>query len=298
VENKRKTIPLIVVSIFLILVIGVFFALWNPQPPPVVQMPVPNGYTAFVQAANLLQKQTGDYAKMDAASLLFLVEANSNALQTARSGLAEKSRVPLEFSQTYMSRHLLELQQMKMLAYAFLAEGRLAELDQRTNDAVRSYVDAARLGVHSRRGGPLIDALVGIAEEVMGTWQLQKLAPNVDAKTAAELARQLESLDAERESWDQIVQNEKYWTRGMYPGLQYRIAALVGSVESRAATAKSRQRFDAQQNKTRRLMLDLATHAYQLDKGHRPTNAADLVPAYLKAAPMDPLTGKEMTLTP
>src|SRR5690349_5182777 len=97
-ETKRKTI-LLVVSILAIVILGAFFALWNPQPPPVVQMPVPNGYTAFVQAGTMVQRQTGEFAKMDAASLSSLVEANSNALQIARSGLAEKSRVPVEYSQ-------------------------------------------------------------------------------------------------------------------------------------------------------------------------------------------------------
>lgn len=296
--NKRKNLLLIVVSIFVILIVGAFFALWNPEPPPPVQMPMPNGYTLLAQAGTLVEKQTGNFATMDPVQLRSLVDANSNALQTARSGLSEKSRVPLEFSQRYASQHIYELQQIRMLAYAFLAEGKVAELENRTNDAARAYLDAARLGINSRRGGPLIDNLVGIAEEVMGTAQLQKLVPNLDAKTTAEAARELEALDASKETWDQILQNEKHWVRGMYPGLQYRITELVTSIELRASKAKARQKYEAQQNKTRRLILDLAAHAYELDKGHRPTNAADLVPAYLKAAPIDPITGKEMKLTP
>ena len=298
VENKRKNILLVVVSLLAILIIGLFFALWNPAPPPAVKMPVPNGYATFVQAASQVQKQTTEFSKMDPASLFYLVQANSNALAVARSGLAEKSRVPLEFSQQYMSTHLTELAQMKLIAYAFLAEGRQAESDQRTNDAAQAYLDAARLGVNSRRGGPLIDNLVGIAEEAIGTTQLQKLVNNLDAKTSADLAHQLEALNSNEEPWEQILANEKYWTRNMYPGLQYRLAALLRWNSTKAEMAKAHQRFNTQQNKTRRLTLDLAVHAYQLDKGHRPTNTADLTPAYLKAAPIDPLTGKEMTLTP
>jgi len=33
---------------------------------------------------------------------------------------------------------------------------------------------------------------------------------------------------------------------------------------------------------------------FELEKGRRPTGYADLVPAYLKTAPLDPTTGKEI----
>ena len=297
--EKRKTTLLIIISIVVIVIVATLFALWTPPPPaPSVVFPSPNGYESFMQAGAQVQKQTGDFAKISQEDLRNLVEANSNALQIARVGLAEKSRVPVEFSQTYISAHMENLARMKLLAYAFVAEGRLAEMEQRTNDAVRCYLDAARLGVELRRGGVLIDTLVGFGTETIGEAPLQKLVPNLDAKTSAEAARELETLNADKETWEQILQNEKYWSRRTFPGLQYRIAALFTSSETKAAKTKARQRYDAQQAKADRLMLDLAARAYQLDKGHRPASVSDLVPAYLKAAPIDPATGKEMTLTP
>jgi len=42
------------------------------------------------------------------------------------------------------------------------------------------------------------------------------------------------------------------------------------------------------------LLLQLAAHAYELEKGKRPKSLADLVPAYLKAISQDPLTGTNM----
>lgn len=297
-ESKRKTILLVIVSIVAILVMGLFFALWNPALPPTMQMPVPNGYTQFVQAGNLLQKQTRDFEKMDEVALLSLVEANSNAVQTARAGLAEKSRVPMDYSQSYALSHPADLVRLRDLAFAFIAEGRLAEMEQHTNAAAQSYLDAARLGINSRKGGTLIDALIGFAMEAMGTRDLQEVVPSLDAKTSAELARQFETAESDKESWEQILQNEKYWLRQTYPGFNYRIAEIFTWSQLKAARNKGKQKYDAQLNLTRRLMLDLAAHAYQLDKGHRPASVADLAPAYLKSAPIDPLTGKEMTLTP
>jgi hypothetical protein len=46
------------------------------------------------------------------------------------------------------------------------------------------------------------------------------------------------------------------------------------------------------------LIIDLASRAYELDKGHRPANLADLVPDYLKAIPQDPFTGTTMVYSP
>ena len=60
-----------------------------------------------------------------------LVAKNSDALQAARANLQEDCAVPLQFSQDYVSRHLPELADFKRLAQAFVAEGRLAEMENR-----------------------------------------------------------------------------------------------------------------------------------------------------------------------
>jgi len=209
--GKRKTILLVLVSIVFIAIVAGLFALWPAPPPPPAAFPSPNGYESLAQGGMLVQTLSSDFAKMDQEQLRGLVDANSNALQVARIGLAEKSRVPLEFTEQYMTNHMQELARMKTLAYAFLAEGRLAEMEQRTNDAVRAYMDAARLGVSVRRGGPLIDEFVGFASESMGQSQLQNFVHTLDAKTSAEFARELEALDADKESWAEVLQNETRW---------------------------------------------------------------------------------------
>ena len=45
-------------------------------------------------------------------------------------------------------------------------------------------------------------------------------------------------------------------------------------------------------------MIALASRAYELDKGHPPATAADLVPEYLKAVPQDPVTGTNLIYSP
>jgi hypothetical protein len=296
--GKRKTILLVVVATVAIVILAALFALLTPPAPPPVAFPSPNGYESFLQGGMLVQKLSSEFSKINPQDLRNLVDANSNALQVVRTGLAEKSRVPLVFSEQYMTNHLQELAQMRMLAYAFLAEGRLAEMDQRTNDAIHAYLDGARLGVSLRRGGPLIDELVGFACESMGETKLENFTHTLDAKTSAHLAQELEALDADKESWAEILQNEKYWTRNTYSGWQRRITEILTSSEMKAATANVEKKYKTQQVRTRTLALDFAARAYELDKGHRPANASDLVPAYLKSVPIDPATGKEMKRTP
>jgi hypothetical protein len=296
--KNQKNLLLIAVLIMVIAIVGALLALWNPSMPAPATLPMPNGYSSFVDAATLVERRTSDFSTMDQQDLRDTVEANSNALQIARTGLGEKVQVPMEFSVAYSARHAPQLLELKLLAQAFLAEGRLAEMDQRTNAAANAYLDATRLGVECRRGGPLIDNLIGLAIESMGTTHLQSFAGKLDAKTSGELAREIETLDAQRETWPQVLQNERDWSRRAFPGFRYRIATFFASSKLKAARAKTGQRFNAQTEKTRRLMVDLAAHAYEMEKGRPPGSIADLVPNYLKAVPQDPAAGKAMTLNP
>ena len=64
------------------------------------------------------------------------------------------------------------------------------------------------------------------------------------------------------------------------------------------AEQKAANKYKEQQLKTRRLMIDLAARAFHLEKGHRPSSLADLVPDYLKGVPLDPFAGTNMVYTP
>jgi hypothetical protein len=235
---------------------------------------------------------------MDHAGLSALVELNTNALELARTGLMEECRVPVQFSQGYMSNHVTELGALKRITLALVAEGRLAEIEDRPGDAAKSYVDVVHLGTESARGGILIDALVGTAIEALGTSRFQKLGNQFDAKNCRETAAALEALDLQRQPWADVLDQERTWSRRAFPGFRERLAALFMSSSVKLANQKTAEKFKAQQLTTRRLMVDLAARAYQLEKGNRPSSLADLVPDYLKAIPQDPFTGANLVYTP
>jgi imidazolonepropionase-like amidohydrolase len=185
-----------------------------------------------------------------------------------------------------------------MLAQAFAAEGRLAELDKRTGAAVDSNVDLMRLGAAMGHGGILVDAMVGSGIESLGATGLQKFVNQADAKTCRETAAALEALDAVRPSWQDVLRQEDNWIRRTFGAR----SVLVEFVYHRQLKQRNGQRaqksYQAEQLKARRLMMDFASRAFELDKGHRPASAADLVPDYLKAVPQDPVTGTNLVFSP
>jgi hypothetical protein len=266
--------------------------------PPIQPLPNPNGYDDFVKAGEMASDNTGNYNEMKLEELRKLVAKNSDALQMARTNLQEDCAVPLQFSENYMSRHLPELADYKRLAQAFVAEGRLADMENRPSDAVKSYLDAIRLGNKSAHGGVLIDQLVGTAIEAMGASCLQKLVDQLDAKSCRETAAALETLDAQRQTWNEVMQQESAWSRRTFTSLRYRIYRPLLVKMTKKAFQKAEQRFNAQQTKMHQLIIGLAARAYELDKGHRPASLADLVPDYLKTVPQDPLTGTNMVYLP
>ncbi|HKW28977.1 MAG TPA: hypothetical protein VJT54_06560 [Verrucomicrobiae bacterium] len=278
-----------------------FFCLllfWDAEPlPPVPPLPNPNGYENLVKAGNMVSNDFADYDELTSANLREMVNKDAGAFQIARTGLQQECRVTLDYSVT-SSAHLDQLAALKRLAFAFVAEGRLAEMEKRPGDAAKSFLDTIRLGNASARGGVIIDQLVGTAIESIGVGNLQKLIEQLDAKSCRETAATLETLDSQRQTWNEVMQQERDWSRRTFPGIRNEIGRIAMRRTLQTAFKTAEEKFDAQIEKIRQLTIDLAARAYQLDKGHPPANLTDLVPDYLKAVPQDPLTGTNMVYSP
>lgn len=288
----------IVVFPFALFLFFLFSRIIEPLPslPP---LPNQNGYDDFIKAGQMLANFTGDYDPSNLRQLQTIVGDNSNALQLARAGLQKQCAVPVQFSESYSSNHLSELAGLKRTAQAFKAEGKLAELENRPTDAAKSYLDTIHFGNEAMRGGVLIDGLVGIAIVNIGTSSLTNLIAQLDGNSCRETVTALETLDSQRPTWDEIMQQEKIW-RKAFEQLQKVPASKVPMMERMAAkTDKTCElKFNTQEQKTRRAMIDLAARAYELDKGKAPASVSDLVPDYLKTIPQDPFTETNMVYLP
>lgn len=297
--SKQTRIRLILVLIFGIplgiFVGSIFYNAFNLTPPP--PMPNPNGYNDLIKAAKMLALDVGTYNISNVVELEAIVSTDAAALELARAGLQKKCRVPLDYDSAGTAT-TDRLAAMKYLARGFAAEGDLAAIQGHPEQAVNSYLDMIRLANEAPRGGVLIDQLVGVAIEREGTEELQKLMPRLNAETCRETAATLESLDAQRQTWNDVMWQEHYWSHKEFPGIKEQIMRIMQYNELKKVYSKTERKFDEQQIVTRKLAIDFAARAYELNKGHPPAGIIDLVTNYLKTIPLDPVTGTNMDYLP
>ena len=290
----KVLIGFFVVAVLLVVAASVFtFSQPAPPPPP---LPQPNGYDDFVKAGGMVTDNAWDYRTMSQEELRAFVTKNAEALKLVRTGLGHDCRMPLDYSATNPT-NIRNLSIIKRLDFAVMAEGRLAELENRPADAAEAYLAVIRLGCAMSQGGLIIDSLVDIAIESIGTSGMQRLTLTLDAKQCREAAAVLESCDARRDSTDTIMRQESAWAHRAY-GLKGQFARLVMFKSLKQSEQKWVAKAKAQQTRIRLLLVQLAARAYELEKGERPKSLVDLVPAYLKAIPQDPLTGTNMAYLP
>jgi hypothetical protein len=272
---------------------------WDAEPlPPIPPLPNPNGYEDLVKAGQMITGKPENYEQMNQAQLGKLIDSNTEPLELLHAALTNQCRVPLQFTQVDMDNLLNELARFKRLAQLQAAQGRLAEMNNHPGVAARSYLEIVNLGIKSTQGGMMLNQLVGIAIEKVGTGSLQKIVDRLDVKSCRETAGKLEALDAQRQTWSDVLQHEHDWSRRAFTGLRNELTRVISSGTIRKSEEDSEQAFKKHELKTRQLIIDLAARAYELDKGHRPPSVADLVPDYLKAVPQDPITGTNMVYSP
>ena len=271
---------------------------WNAEPlPPVAPLPNPNGYEDLVNAGRAIKSMAG-YDQTNEQQLAELVATNAEALQLLPAGLSNQCRVPVQFSAVHVADHMNDLAGLHRLAQILAAEGRLAEIEGRPKDSAKCYLDAIHLGIECARGGVLIDQLVGTAIEALGVAGLQKLVDQLDAKSCRDTAAALETYDAQGQTWQQVMQQERDWSRRTHPGVGNEFLRVMTRRSLNKVYKTGQEKFEKQQSKARHLTIDLAARAYKLDRGKPPASANDLVPDYLEAIPQDPVTGTNMVYRP
>ena len=275
--------------------LALVLALRSPEP-GAVAYPNPNGYDQFGKAASMV---TGDPSRsddMNEKDLSTLVKQNAESLALMRRGFSNDCRVRLDYTGTNAA-YLQNLTSLKGLARTAAAEGKLAELENRPADAAKCYLDVIRLACESSRGGRIIECLVAVALESIGTSRLGKLVPVLEPGKCRELALSLETSDSLRASPNMVLEQEREWVRRTY-GVKGQIRSILSWRLLKQTQQGCLARFQAQQLQTRKLMLDLAARAYESDKGQHPKSADDLVPGYLKSIPLDPVTGTNIAFRP
>lgn len=274
-----------------LLALAVILTLSRPVP-PTPPLPSPNGYDDFLKASSLIANPS-DYAKLTIPELRPALANNEETLRLMKTGLSRECRVPLDYSATNFQAHISDLAGLKRLAQLLVAEGRLAEAENRPGEAAEYYLLTIRLGQASSRGGLMIHKLVGVAIEAIGLSPAEKLLPKLDAKQCREFASALETADLDEESLPAILDRDRAWGRRTY-GWKFELTHLLSLNPSQRNIQAFTNRANTAQARVRQLMLSLAGRAYELEQGQPPKTPNDVVPAYLKAVPQNPLTGTNL----
>lgn len=257
-------------------------------PPP---FPNPNGYDDLLKAGQAVAGKIDEAPNLDLNGLRGLVATNAQALRLLRQGLHYGCAVPTEAEIVNFATIGRDLVSLKSLTKVLSAEGRLAEMEDRPADAVRSYLDAIRLGSEMSRGGLMMNRLVGIACEGIGSISLVRLLPTLHCEQVPPLILELENIDDRTVLWNDVLQNENRFVRaqlGNYPNPVKLVSDLWQARDVRKASA---ERHDLTAAHVRLLTVELALRAYRCDHGSGPRDLMQLVPKYLRRVPIDPFSG-------
>lgn len=266
--------------------------------PAAAEMPNPNGYDEIIRAGTSISNTFKAYKTTGAPQLRRLLGTNASAIAQGHAALKLDCRMRLEWPPGSASTD--ELAAPSNLADAFAAEGLLAEMENRTQDALKDYLDIVRLGNQSTRGGFPADSLRGVAIESRGADLLQKLSIILDAKSCAEIAKTLESVDSQRETLADYQQQEKILYHQKFPepkdSFMWYYDRMLHLNANRSVKTQTTDSFRDSRSAIRRAMVGIAVRAYEMDKSTRPKDITELVPTYLTSAPIDPETGTNVSL--
>lgn len=273
---------------------AVYYRLLTPPPIPKTTLPDPNGYVELVRAAKQLENVTvPDVDTATPAQLRSFDAKYRELLETSHLALDWECQVPLEY--TFEEPLFDDVVAIRQLMRAYIAQGKSAELDGRTDDAVRSYLDTIRLGRATSRGGLLVNWLVGCALEGMGVDALHGLRGSLTPEQCRHLIGTLQMFDANRQCLDEIWYRDEVWTCHVYgwpAHLLNTLEKLLGHKDPCWAATKNVQ--ERNRAKMRILICELALRTYYLQHGALPERLADLVPDVLPAVPEDPFSGRPL----
>jgi hypothetical protein len=219
-------------------------------------------------------------------------------MRLLRLGLTRQCAVPTEAQIANFATISADLISLKSLAKVLLAEGQLAEMENRPADATRSYLDATRLGTEMSRGGLMMNRLVGVACEGVGCIALVKLVPELTCDQMRPVISDLEQTDGSAVTWRQVLANENRFVRAQMGSYPNPIKLISDLWQARNMRKASEQRHSLAAAHLRLVMVELALRSFRCDQGSSPGSLSQLVPKYLKRLPSDPFSGNPLVYRP
>lgn len=288
--DAKKTLKYVVLTVVLANLTIIAVVLLGTKSPPPERMPNPNGYDDFVRAGQMLTGSAIDYySASNQQALVDFLSKNEEALKLARLGLSRECRTPNNYSSNYAVRAMQGISTFRQLGYLLCLEGKAAEMHGRTNDAVVGYLDSIKFCESFAKGGVIMDKLVGIVVEREPRQRMKSLARDLDGEQCRKIVPKLAAVSDDEEPVEEYLRQEKAFVRAS--DWRGRLQALLDYKQNREIKRKFIGKFQTNRLERIQLTISFAERAYELDKGKKPQNLADLVPFYLKSIPIDPFTG-------
>jgi len=271
--------------------------LLTPDPIPKSIVPNPNGYEELVAASRLMTTTlfdgTLDFKTATAQQLRPEVKKCEKAFGMVASGLQKPCVVPVDYSTASIS--VEDMMAFRRMDRALAGQGRLAELENRFKDAAGSYQDAISFGYGVRRGGLLIDGMVGIACSRGGTEPLYFIRDKLPPDQVSQLISQLVQLDATDEPYAEYEKRDRIWAQGA-TGWHGHFNQILSQLFNRTCDFLFFNSDDlplaylTHQATIRLLICELALAQFHNEHLRWPTSLDDLIPKYLTAIPADPFS--------
>ncbi len=276
----------------------------GPRPEPIL-IPDPNGYDDVLEAGRAIEQSrlTGakfDLAKADQAELEVVVRGCGEAIARGRKGLEKAFQVPVIYDMNQLGVLMKELTSIRGgLVRAMLAEGRLAELQGRVDEATDRYVDVIRLGDAMSHRVFMFAYQVSVAAQSTGLHHLRDLRAKLSPESCRRVIALLEETDRNRERAADVMLRETRFMNGnlkkmgFFAGFMMRVSGVQAKTVAQVTT--SLESSEARQNVARRLLLtDLALRVYRQAHGEDPPDLDALVPSILTSVPLDPFSDKPL----
>ncbi len=212
---------LLILLVFVLLLppVGVYYQLLTPLPIPALKLPDPNGWDDLVAAGKMVENSNSlsiinNYDAATQSQLATAVKTLAPAYQRLNIGLERPGLCPVSYDGP--GKNIDSISAMRTLARALAGRGRLATLEGRFEDAADSFLECTRFGYAVRRGGLIVDALVGIACSGIGYHNLYAIRLKLPSAQCSKLVRVLSSLERQAEPAADSIQRDRIWSHKGY----------------------------------------------------------------------------------
>jgi hypothetical protein len=279
-------------------------------------MMVTTAYSALVESSRRL----GDvkFPEIDQSSIeaaTNLLSHISPLLDAVCEAEFQKCVVPVEFRLDFFPDHANDLEQLRSLTRALRFAGDVATFNEDYEAVARYGIVFLDLSNAARRGGLVVDHLLGIGIEGCGVELIRKVRHRFPAVVRRYLIQAISRYEREREPLQDIIGRDAKWEfetdiDNVVPNEFEFIAtdcelpiedqkAIHQLVKDFVALPESeKQVLHRDQDRwslarTRLLMLDLALRSWMDTSGKFPHSIAALTPEPLSAVPLDPFTNHD-----